>query len=76
MLHGVTIGGSKTGTPKIGNKVSISAGALIIGGIHIGDNAIIGAGAVVTKDVARGSVIVSLPAKPISSHSDEINEIQ
>lgn len=38
----------------------------MIGGIHIGDNVIIGANAVVTHDIPDGAVVVGIPAKVIS----------
>lgn len=49
----------------VGNDVWIGSHALIMGGVNIGDGAIIGAGAVVTKDVAPYSVVGGVPAKPI-----------
>ncbi len=49
--------------PSIGNDVYISAGARIIGKIHVGDNVIIGANAVVTKDVPDNSIVAGVPAK-------------
>jgi serine O-acetyltransferase len=73
VLHGVTIGASKSGVPKLGDDVSIGTRATVIGGIHIADKALIGAGAVVTTDVARGSVVVGIPAKPVGLQSDEID---
>ena len=65
ILQGVTIGARAGGIPRIGNDVSIGVGATIIGGITIGNHAIIGAGAVVTKDVPEGCVAVGVPAKLI-----------
>lgn len=52
--------------PQIGNNVKICAGAIVIGDVKIGDYSIIGAGAVVTKDVPANSVVVGVPAKVIS----------
>ena len=71
ILQGVTIGGAGNGVLRIGNRVSIGAGAVIIGEINIGDDATIGAGAVVTKDVAVGSRVGGVPARPIGKLSDE-----
>lgn len=48
--------------PVIGNDVSISAGAIVIGDVHIGDNSVIGAGAVVTKNVPPNCTVVGNPA--------------
>lgn len=47
--------------------VDISAGAKIIKPVVIGEHAVIGANAVVTKDVEPGTTVVGIPARPISS---------
>lgn len=53
--------------PIIGNGVFIGTGAKIIGDIRIGDNVVIGAGAVVTKSfMENGITIAGVPAKKIS----------
>lgn len=51
---------------RIGQDVWIGGGAIIMPGITIGDAAIIGAGSVVTRDVAAGATVVGNPARPIS----------
>jgi len=48
----------------IGKNVWIGTHAAILPGVTIGDGAIIGAGAVVTRDVAPGTVVVGVPAAP------------
>lgn len=50
---------------KIGNDVWIGAHATILPGITIGDGAVIAAGAVVTKDVPKNTVVAGVPAKII-----------
>ncbi len=50
-------------TTKIGNRVSIGTSATILGGITIGDNAIVGAGSVVTKDVPENAIVAGNPAR-------------
>lgn len=66
IYHGVTLGG--TGKqhakrhPTIGNRVFIGAGAKLLGNITIGDDAKIGANAVVLKDSVANSVMVGIPA--------------
>jgi serine O-acetyltransferase len=69
--HGVTIGNSGAadplGAPTLGNCVNIGAGAKILGRIHIGDGAVIGANAVVVRDVAAGSVVGGVPARLLRS---------
>lgn len=49
----------------IGNDVLISLNAIILSGCHIGDGAVIGAGAVVTKDVKPYEVVGGVPARHI-----------
>ena len=48
--------------PTIGNGVRITAGAKVFGDITIGDNSIIGANAVVFKDVPPNCTVVGVPA--------------
>jgi acetyltransferase-like isoleucine patch superfamily enzyme len=50
-------------TTKIGNRVSIGTSATILGGITIGNNAIVGAGSVVTKDVPENAIVAGNPAR-------------
>ena len=51
--------------PVIGNRVDIGAGAVLIGPVHVGDGARIGANAVVVRDVAAGSTVGGVPARPL-----------
>jgi len=55
--------------PEIGDEVFIGAGARVLGGIKIGDNAVIGANAVVIHDVAERATVVGIPARAIQSNS-------
>ena len=58
--------GLEFGRPvSIGRNVWIGGGALILPGIAIGDDAVIGAGAVVTRDVAPRARVVGNPARPL-----------
>ena len=50
---------------KIGRDVWIGANAVILGGVMIGDGAVIAAGAVVTKDVERGAIVAGAPAREV-----------
>lgn len=52
---------------KIGNNVWIGTKATILSGVTIGDNCIIGANAVVTKDIPSNSVAVGIPAKVVKT---------
>ena len=55
----------------IGNDVWIGYEAVILSGVTIGDGAIIGARAVVTKDVAPYTIVGGVPAKPIRRRFDD-----
>jgi serine acetyltransferase len=61
----VTLGQNRGKYPTLGNNVIVYAGAKIIGGICVGDNAVVGANAVVTHDVPSGAVVAGVPAKII-----------
>ena len=69
IYHGVTLGGVSTSSgkrhPTIGDGVMIGCGAKISGDIVIGDNAKIGANAVVLCDVAPDTTLVGIPAKEV-----------
>ena len=52
---------------------SIGANATIIGSVTIGENTIIGAGTVVTKDVELGQIVVGVPARPIGDSTSVRN---
>lgn len=49
----------------VGRGVWIGWGALLLNGIHIGDGAVVGAGSVVTRDVAAGEIVVGNPARVV-----------
>ncbi len=70
IYHGVTLGGSGKDTgkrhPTIGDRVTIGAGAKILGAIKIGDDSRIGANAVVVKEVPSSAVVVGVPGQAIS----------
>ena len=69
MYHAVTLGGTsleKTKRhPTIGNQVLIGMGAKILGNVTVGDNARIGANAVVTRDVPADATAVGIPARVV-----------
>lgn len=50
---------------KVGNGASIGAGAVCVAPLNIGEYAMIGAGAVVSKDVGRFALVVGVPAKQV-----------
>lgn len=77
MFHGATLGGigSNPGKrhPTVGNNVLIGAGAKVLGPVRIGDDAKIGAMAVVLKDVPQGATAVGVPARILPSKTNIIN---
>jgi serine O-acetyltransferase len=80
IYQGVTLGGTggEKGKrhPTIGNGVVIGAEAIILGNIKIGDNARIGAGAVVTKPVPANSTVVGNPARVVVLEGKKIATLE
>ena len=64
-------GSSEVQPVKIGNDVWIGRRAIIMPGVTIGDGVIIGAGAVVTKNIAPYMVAVGVPAKAVKSRLEK-----
>jgi len=69
IFQGVTLGAKKLDMfyhpetrPTIGNNVTIGTGAKILGGIHIGDNVVVGANSVVLCDIPNSVVVAGIPA--------------
>lgn len=66
IYHGVTLGGRSMEHvkrhPTVGNRVTIGAGARVLGPIRVGDDVQIGANSVVVKDVPAGAVATGIPA--------------
>lgn len=56
--------------PVLGNRVSIGAGAKVLGKVFLGDDCSVGANAVVLHDVAAGETVVGIPARPVSKKRD------
>ncbi len=50
-------------------RASIGSGAVILGGVTIGEGALVGAGAVVTRDVPPGATVVGSPARPMAGRA-------
>jgi UDP-2-acetamido-3-amino-2,3-dideoxy-glucuronate N-acetyltransferase len=48
---------------RVRSGASLGSGAIVLGGVTIGERAVIGAGAVVTRDVAAGEVVAGVPAR-------------
>ena len=67
IYHGVTLGGRSMARakrhPTIGDRVTIGAGAKVLGPVVIGADSAIGANAVVTRDAPSGSILTGIPAQ-------------
>lgn len=74
LTHSVTLASEKNEAPVIGNKVRISPGVVIVGGVNIGDNVVIGANALVNKNVPDSSVSVGVPNRNILKEFEEFTE--
>jgi serine O-acetyltransferase len=79
IAHQVTIGGRSDyeGVPVLADNVTVGVGAKILGPVTIRSNAIIGANAVVLKDVPANAVVAGIPARiikyRISSAAEKIS---
>ncbi|MBC7471092.1 MAG: serine O-acetyltransferase [Ramlibacter sp.] len=72
IYQGVTLGGTSLTKgakrhPTLGRNVVVGAGAKVLGGFEVGDNAAIGSNAVVTKAVPAGATAVGIPARIIQA---------
>ncbi len=61
----VTIGYNGDKLPILGDNVEVCCGAKVIGGVHVGNNVVVGAQALVIKDVPNNCVVGGVPAKVI-----------
>ena len=77
IYHGVTLGGRSLERvkrhPTIGDRVTIGAGAKVLGPVSIGADTAIGANAVVTRDVPAESIATGIPAV-IRPRSEKLRE--
>ena len=80
LYQGVTLGGTSTQRikrhPTLRDKVVVGAGAKIIGGIEIGENARVGAGSVVVTNVPANATVVGVPGHIVAFHDDSNGAIQ
>jgi serine O-acetyltransferase len=76
IYHGVTLGGTGKHTgkrhPTIGNNVLLSAGCKVLGPVIVGDNARIGANAVVLTDVDPDTTVVGVPGKAVKRKGERV----
>jgi sugar O-acyltransferase (sialic acid O-acetyltransferase NeuD family) len=64
---GVTVlpGANVSGSVRLDDHVTVGSGAVVLQGRHVGAGSFVGAGAVVTRDVPPGTVVVGSPARPL-----------
>ena len=77
-VHSISKAWDNKGDIVVGNDVWIGYEALITAGVTIGDGAIIGSRAVVTKDVPPYTIVAGVPAKPIRRRfcNDVVNKLE
>ena len=77
IYHGVTLGGTGKDTgkrhPTLGNNVLIGAGTKVLGPVYIGDNARIGAGSVVLRNLPANCTAVGVPAEVVRINNKAVN---
>ncbi|GEM_PF-1066648 len=77
VLHqNVTLGDRRPygGQPRIGNDVTVGAGACVLGPITIGDGAVVAANSVVLADVPPGAVVAGNPARLMAGGGDRADD--
>ena len=78
VAQGVNIGsaeGKRKGVPTIGNNVYISANAVIIGNVKIGNDTLIAPNAFVNVDIPDGCIAIGNPAQIINSENSSAKYI-
>ena len=77
LYQGVTLGGTGKDTgkrhPTLGNNVLIGAGTKVLGPVYIGDNARIGAGSVVLRNLPANCTAVGVPAEVVRINNKAVN---
>ena len=75
LYHGCTLGGTGKDKgkrhPTLGNNVLVGAGAKILGPFRVGDNARIGANAVVLNEIPDGATVVGVPGHVIKNNASD-----
>ena len=80
LYQGVTLGGTSTQRakrhPTLGSRVTVGAGASVIGAVTIGDNVRIGAGSVVVTSVPANATVVGVPGHIVAFQNPEDSTIE
>ncbi|MBV8332946.1 MAG: serine O-acetyltransferase, partial [Candidatus Eremiobacteraeota bacterium] len=79
IYQGVTLGGTSLSHgkrhPTLGRNVTIGVNAAVLGAIRLGDNAKVGGGSVVVKDVPANATVVGVPARIVAQDGKPIRVI-
>lgn len=79
LYQGVTLGGTGKDRgkrhPTLGNRVTVGAGAKVLGPFTVGDNAKIAAGAVVLKEVPANATAVGVPARVVKMNGVRVPDL-
>ncbi|WP_279187282.1 serine O-acetyltransferase [Bacteroides acidifaciens] len=70
----MTIGYKGSLAPVLGDNVTVTCGAKILGGVKVEDNVVIGANAVVVKDVPANTIVAGVPAYIIRKNGEKVYE--
>ena len=68
---GTNIGVHAGGVPRLGTRVYVAPGAVLLGAITVGDNVLVGANSVVNKDVPPNVTVAGAPARVIADHGSD-----
>jgi acetyltransferase-like isoleucine patch superfamily enzyme len=74
--HALGVKLESVGKIDIRDNVFIGYGAIVLPGVTIGPNAIVAAGAVVSRDVAEGDIVTGVPAKPLGRVDDLVIKLK
>ena len=78
IYHGVTLGGTTLDQgkrhPTIGDRVTVGAGAKVLGNLTVGDDSRIGANAVLVRSVDHNSVVVGVPGQVVAHGTSEVRD--
>ncbi len=79
IYQGVTLGGTSLAHtkrhPTLGKNVTVGASAVVIGAIVVGDNARVGSGSVVVRDVPANATVVGIPAHVVALHGKPVRAV-
>jgi serine O-acetyltransferase len=80
VYQGVTLGGTSTRRikrhPTLRDRVTVGAGAQVIGAVEVGENARIGAGSVVVTNVPANATVIGVPGHIVAFHDDSNGAFQ